>query len=137
MKEYELKETKDIALEQLLHLYQSVGWDNYTSAPEKLKKGVESSLKVITAWADEQLLGLIRAVGDDFTILYIQDLLVLPEYQNQGIAFTLMKQLLASYPQVRQKVLMTEEAADVRYFYEKCGFYSADKGVGVAFYRFD
>mgnify|MGYP004604640867 CR=1 FL=1 len=41
--------------------------------------------------------------------------------------------MLGAYPNVRQRVLLTEEAPDVRHFYEKCGFISADQGEAVAF----
>lgn len=88
---------------------------------------------VISAWNGEELVGLIRIVGDGLTIIYIQDILVLNAYQNQGIATQLMELILKKYINVRQKVLLTEEAPDVRCFYEKNGFESCDKGSLVAF----
>jgi len=134
---------KNIGIDDLVNLYSAVGWSAYTREPAKLEKAIRQSLKVITVWDDSdphqendnQLVGLIRAVGDGETIVYIQDLLVMPTFQNRGIGRQLMKQLLTMYPDVRQKVLLTEDAPDVRHFYEKCGFYSADKGSTVAFYR--
>ncbi|GIN88735.1 hypothetical protein J6TS2_51210 [Heyndrickxia sporothermodurans] len=65
--------------------------------------------------------------------MYIQDILVLNNYQNQGIATEMMKKVIEKYKDVRQKVLLTEEAPDVRYFYEKNGFMSCDQGTLVAF----
>lgn len=32
---------------------------------------------VLTAWSDDKLVGILRIVGDGYTIVYIQDLLVL------------------------------------------------------------
>ena len=72
-------------------------------------------------------------VGDGTSIIYIQDILVLNAYQNKGIASQLMQIILSEYKHVRQKVLLTEEAPHVRYFYEKNGFSSCDKGDLVAF----
>ena len=46
-----------------------------------------------------------------------------------------MTKILDNYPEVRQKVLLTEDTPDVRHFYEKFGFTSCDKGGAVAFYR--
>ena len=134
---------KEIDLSQLLALYNTVGWTAYTREPDKFQKAIRQSLSVITVWDysnhnqenNNQLVGLIRGVGDGETILYVQDLLVHPRFQNRGIGYQLMTQLLAEYPNVRQKVLLTEDASDVRHFYEKCGFESADKGSTVAFYR--
>lgn len=87
----------------------------------------------MSAWDGGELVGLVRIIGDGLTIIYVQDILVLNTYQNQGIATELMKQILNKYSHVRQKVLLTEEAPDVRHFYEKNGFQSCDKGSLVAF----
>jgi len=59
--------------------------------------------------------------------------LVLKRYHNQGIATEMMNKVLEKYQSVRQKVLLTEEASDVRHFYKKNGFSSCDKGTLVAF----
>lgn len=127
---------KDIPMEDLLNLYHDAGWSAYTRDPELLKKALVQSLEVITAWEDESLAGLVRCVGDGLTILYVQDILVLKEYQNQGVATRLLEKVLLKYRDVRQKVLLTEDAPDVRHFYEKNGFSSCDQGTLVAFARF-
>ena len=126
------KNNKNIDVKQLERLYNDVEWYAYTQDLPTLKLAIEQSLEVITVWDDEELVGLIRVVGDGLTIIYIQDILVLNSYQNQGIATQLMEQVLKKYKNVRQKVLMTEDAPDVRHFYEKNGFQSCDKGTLVA-----
>ncbi|MDR4889837.1 GNAT family N-acetyltransferase [Fredinandcohnia sp. QZ13] len=127
--------SKNINREQLERLYNDVEWYAYTQDLEVLQQAIEQSLEVVTAWNGEELIGLIRIIGDGLTIIYIQDILVLNAYQNQGIATQLMQQVLEKYKNVRQKVLLTEEAPDVRHFYEKNGFESCDKGSLVAFAR--
>lgn len=129
----DLKNSKVIDRKQLDHLYNDVGWYAYTQDVEMLQKAFNESLEVLSAWNGEDLIGLIRVVGDGLTIIYIQDILVLNAYQNQGIATQLMQRVLEQYKNVRQKVLLTEEAPDVRHFYEKNGFQSCDKGTLVAF----
>lgn len=108
---------KKINSEQLKKLYNDVEWWAYTKDLMILEQAIERSLEVVSAWNGEQLVGLIRVVGDGLTIIYIQDLLVLNTYQNQGIATQLIQQVLKKYKNVRQKVLLTEESSDVRYFY--------------------
>ena len=125
--------SKKINVEQLEILYNDVEWYAYTQDLEGFQQAIERVIKVITVWKDEELVGLIRVIGDGLTIIYIQDILVLNSYQNQGIATQLVQQVLKKYKNVRQKVLMTEEAPDVRHFYEKNGFQSCDKGSLVAF----
>lgn len=127
---------KDIPMEDLLNLYLDAGWSAYTRDSDLLKRALAQSLEVITAWEDERLVGLVRCVGDGLTILYVQDILVLEEYQNKGVATRLLEKVLLKYKDVRQKVLLTEDAPDVRYFYEKNGFSSCDQGTLVAFARF-
>ena len=62
--------------EQLLELYTDAGWIAYTSDPDRLERAVRQSQAVYTAWDGSRLAGLLRAVGDGETILYVQDLLV-------------------------------------------------------------
>jgi len=126
---------KSIDKEQLEKLYNDVQWYAYTKDLELLQQALLQSLEVLSAWDGEQLVGLIRIVGDGLTIIYIQDILVLNDYQNQGIATQLIQKILEKYKDIRQKVLLTEEAPDVRHFYEKNGFQSCDKGNLVAFAR--
>ncbi|QUG41929.1 GNAT family N-acetyltransferase [Psychrobacillus sp. INOP01] len=128
--------SKNINRDQLERLYNDVEWYAYTQDLEVLQYAIEQSLEVISAWNGEELVGLIRIVGDGLTIIYIQDILVLNAYQNQGIATQLMQQVMKKYINVRQKVLLTEEAHDVRHFYEKNGFQSCDNGSLVAFAKF-
>jgi GNAT superfamily N-acetyltransferase len=124
---------KQINKKQLERLYKDVEWYAYTQDITLLQQAIEQSLDVIAAWDGEELVGLIRVVGDGLTIIYIQDILVLHAYQNKGIAARMLEKVLHPYKQVRQKVLLTEEAPDVRHFYEKNGFQSCDQGSLVAF----
>lgn len=129
------KENYQIDKSDLEKLYSSVGWAAYTKNLEVLEQAINHSLQVISAWNEDELVGLIRVIGDGFTIIYIQDILVHPSYQDKKIGTELMTKVLNNYPEVRQKVLLTEDAPDVRHFYEKFGFTSCDKGGAVAFYR--
>lgn len=87
-------ENKNINKEQLESLYKDVQWYAYTQDLELLLQAINESLDVISAWKDEELVGLIRIVGDGLTIIYIQDILVLNTYQNQGIATHLLQEAL-------------------------------------------
>ncbi|PKH12153.1 GNAT family N-acetyltransferase [Planomicrobium sp. MB-3u-38] len=131
--EYVYKEGKQIDKESLKSLYEDVEWFAYTKDLDQLAEAVAHSLYVLSIWDNDELIGLIRVVGDGLTIIYIQDILVLKCRQNQGIASELIRRVLIKYRNVRQKVLLTEEAAGVRHFYEKNGFESCDQGTLVAF----
>lgn len=128
-----VKDDKNIPVNQLEALYSNVGWTAYTRDLALLQQACRQSLAVFSAWQDDTLIDLIRVIGDGLTILYVQDILVLTSHQNQGIATHLLQLALEKYKTVRQHVLLTEEAPDVRHFYEKNGFTSCDKGEVVAF----
>ena len=130
---YTFKEDKQIDKVALKSLYEDVEWYAYTKDLDGLAEALSHSLYVLSVWDNDELLGLVRVVGDGLTIIYIQDILVLNSRQNQGLASEMMHRVLEKYHDVRQKVLLTEEAADVRHFYEKHGFQSCDKGTLVAF----
>lgn len=95
--------------EELAALYGSVGWSTYTSDATRLEAAVNASLAVVTARQDGELLGLARLVGDGLTIVYLQDILVLPSHQRLGIGRQLFQRILAPFHDVRQKVLITDD----------------------------
>ena len=107
---------------EILSLYASVGWTAYTAQPEKLKEGFACSLLTLAAYEQEQLVGLIRTVGDGHTVVFIQDLLVLPSHQRQGIGTALMKSVLHRFMHVRQIELATDDTPQTVAFYESLGF---------------
>lgn len=87
-------------LPQLLTLYGRVGWTNYTRRPERLQAALRGSLVVLTAWEGDALIGLARAVGDGVSILFVQDVLVDPALQRQGVGRALMQAMLERFPEV-------------------------------------
>lgn len=120
---------------EVLALYKSVGWSMYTRDPAQLERALTHSLMVLGAYEGKQLVGLIRAVGDGETILFIQDLLVLPEYQRRGIGKQLIEALLARFPEVRQRVLLTDDDLKTRNFYKAAGFVESQQVGVIAFYH--
>lgn len=119
---FSIREYTEYKEQEILDLYQSVGWSNYTQNPEMLKNAYEHSLKIIGAYDEDKLVGIIRVVGDGYSIIYIQDILVLPEYQHQGIGTLLIKNVLDDYAQVYQKVLLTDDTEKTKEFYQSVGF---------------
>ncbi|MDK0697125.1 GNAT family N-acetyltransferase [Clostridium perfringens] len=125
---------KDI--KSISSLYESTGWFDYTEDLEKLEEAFKNSLKIISAWHEEKLIGLIRVVGDGLTIIYIQDIVVLPEYQGNGIGRGLIYSVLDEYKDVKQKILISEDKDSSIEFYKNIGFKSIDTYNGVAFVNY-
>lgn len=107
--------------EELIRLYDDVGWTAYTDDPDLLVKAIKNSLKVWTLWDGEDLIGLARTVGDGATICYVQDLLILEAYQGEGLGSKLLDEIKRDNADIRQFVLLTEDIEKNRNFYKKLG----------------
>lgn len=107
---------------EILNMYDSVGWSNYTSNPSMLANAYKHSLKILGAYDAEKLVGIIRVVGDGYSMVYIQDIIVLPEYQRKGIGTLLLERILLEYKNVYQKALMTDNTEKTIQFYKSVGF---------------
>lgn len=79
-----------------------------------------------------KLLGICRIVDDGESILYVQDLLVNPSYQRQGIGKKLLQTTIDAFPHVRQK-LLSDDTSETKAFYRAAGFSSAEEMKCVAF----
>ena len=90
----EIRKYENFHLEDIINLYQSVGWTNYLERIGILEEAYANSLCVLGAYDDDRLIGIIRAVGDGKTIVFIQDIVVLPEYQRKGIGTKLLKTVM-------------------------------------------
>ncbi|SDL26341.1 Acetyltransferase (GNAT) domain-containing protein [Arthrobacter sp. ov407] len=107
---------------EVLSLYESVSWSAYTRDPELLIRAIRSSSFVVTARNDGELIGIARVVSDDATICFLQDILVKPAFQKEGVGRALLTHVLERYQHVRQTVLITDDEPGQRAFYEAMGF---------------
>lgn len=107
---------------EIRSLYRSVGWTAYTDHPDTLKAGFANSLLTLAAYEGEALVGILRAVGDGQTIVFLQDVLVFPAHQHKGIGSALIQEALARFPHVRQIQLATDNTPKTVAFYKSQGF---------------
>lgn len=136
----ELSTTKLPPGEQILSLYDSVGWSAYTDDPEVLIQALANSTFAVYAYdQQQQLAGLIRVISDNATICYVQDILVRPSAQRSGIGRALFDAVLQKFQHVRQLVLITDDMPQQRAFYESMGLTEGaefEHGVIRVFARF-
>lgn len=118
----EIREYKIYNEAEIFDLYTSVGWAAYTGQPEVLRQGFENSMLTLAAYEGDRLLGLIRTVGDGHTIVFVQDILVLPQHQRKGIGTALLRAILDRYSHVRQIQLATDNTPKTIAFYKSMGF---------------
>jgi GNAT superfamily N-acetyltransferase len=125
---------------ELIDLYEAVGWSAYTASPQRLVDAIAGSSFVVTARHEGRLVGLARAVSDGMSVCYLQDVLVVPDFQRAGVGRALVTAVLDHYADVRQKVLLTDDEPRQRAFYESLGYGlvgSAQFSTLRAFVRFD
>ena len=117
-----IKEYRSYKEAEIRRLYTEVGWTAYTENMSVLEQGYKNSLLVLAAYENDELLGIIRVVGDGFTIIFVQDILVFPREQRKGVGTALMRAVLDRYPDVRQIELATDNTSKTVAFYKSLGF---------------
>lgn len=118
----EIREYTEYNEKEIVRLYNEVGWKAYTDHLPILCRGFENSLLVLGAYENNELLGIIRVVGDGFTIVFVQDILVFPDQQRKGVGTALLQEILDRYKNVRQIELATDNTPKTIAFYKSIGF---------------
>lgn len=120
----EYKRTKVFHAAELQRLFLSVGWEsgNY---PEKLVRAMQNSSHVISAWDEDKLVGLVRALDDGETVAFLHYLLVDPAYQGLHIGDELMKQIMACFDGLLYVKIMPSDPKTIP-FYQRYGFQQYD-----------
>lgn len=110
--------------EQVIELYENCGLPRPTNDTERIKKMLENSDLLVTAWADELLVGISRSITDWAWSCYLADLAVRKEYKHAGIGRKLIditKQTVG----VQSMVLLLSVPTAMEY-YPKVGFTKLD-----------
>lgn len=109
-------------VEEYQQLREAVGWRNMDK--ESTEIGLRNSLFSICVIDQERIIGYGRVIGDGSLYFYLQDIIVLPEFQGQGIGQRIMDSImnyLNSHAKTNASIgLMAAKGAAG--FYEKYGF---------------
>ena len=127
-------ERRDIAIEQILPIYESNGWSS-AHKPQALHQALLNSHSLVSAWQGERLVGIGNAISDGFLVVYYPHLLVSPDYQGQGIGKKIVEMLKGRYQGMHMHMLVAEYEANA--FYEKCGFTRAGRTESMWIYAGD
>ncbi len=79
------------SVEDFLLLRSKVAWGALDA--NIAEKSLNNSLFHVAIYHDDQLVGMGRVVGDGAMYFYIQDVVVEPSYQKQGIGAALMDKI--------------------------------------------
>ncbi|MEM9686737.1 MAG: GNAT family N-acetyltransferase [Bacteroidota bacterium] len=101
---------------------------------DMVSKGLEHTLFGICVYVKDTVVGIGRVIGDGALYFYVQDVMVLPEFQGCGIGLLLMKEI-EKYLKVHaaKNAFTGLMAADgVMDFYRKFGYISRpDRAPGM------
>ena len=100
----------------------------------QVEKALKNGLFNVSAICDGQVVGMGRLVGDGAMYWYLQEIIVLPEYQGKGIGKSIVNRLLehiksAAMPGTIIDIGLTAVKGKEP-FYEKFGFVVRSTGMG-------
>jgi len=126
-------------LEEYTVLNEAVGWAGYTNF-EPIPTALRNSLFCVVAFKKTQVIGMGRLVGDGARFIYIQDMMVLPAYQKQGVGTAIMDRLMTYInlhaPQKAYIHLFTNKKTSG--FYARYGFKGPEQPFyGMSVKKFD
>lgn len=126
-----------LMIDEISELYKSVGWTYYTKDTARLEKAFEQSESLIKRNGEGKIIGVVRWITDCATIAFIQDILIHPRYQRQGIGKALLHEVLekiTSYGPV-QIELLTDDTEKTKKFYESVGFVQVKEMDAVSYIK--
>ena len=122
MIEYSLNKKK-VDLARLVQLFEQVGWEDKTEGLERLKAMVDNSQIVVTAWANDKMIGFARCTTDYVFNGQINNVVVDIDYRGQGVGKGLISRIVESSEQVTYILRGDPENKE---FYKKLGFRDSD-----------
>ncbi len=120
--------------QQYMKLFETTGWNKkYGANLRELTRALENSWCVVAAYDDELLTGIGRVVSDGVLYAMIYDMIVLPDYQNQGIGARILKMLVERCESAGMRDIQLFSAKGKAAFYHKRGFKARpDDGPGMS-----
>ena len=109
-------------VEQVIELYKksTLGERRPVDRPDIFLGMIANADIIISAWYDEKLVGISRALTDYTYVTYLADLAVDEEYQQQGIGKQLIEETQKrTEPECMMVLLASPKAND---YYPKLGF---------------
>ncbi|NNJ25588.1 GNAT family N-acetyltransferase [Alienimonas chondri] len=129
-----LKYDRDLPREPVLALYRANDWSS-ADKPDALLSALANSERVVSAWANDLLIGLGNAISDGALVVYYPHLLVLPEWQGRGVGRAIAEAMQTFYGDFHQQVLLADTPAIG--FYERNGFVAPPGAAAMWIYRGD
>ena len=111
---------------EIIEVYDSSGINRPTKDSERITKMYTNSNLIITAWLNNELIGISRSITDFCYACYLSDLAVKSEYQKEGIGKRLIELTQKEIGKETALILLSAQIA--MEYYPKIGFDKIDNG---------
>jgi ribosomal protein S18 acetylase RimI-like enzyme len=110
-------------IEAYWNLFETTGWNKrYNLTLKELESAIEKSWYSSSIYDSDKLIGFGRVISDGVHHAFIVDLMIHPDYQNQGLGSQLLNRLVSKCQESKIKDIQLFSAKDKSGFYEKLGF---------------
>lgn len=111
---------------EIIEVYDSSGIKRPTKDSDRITKMYKNSNLIISAWLNNELIGISRAITDFCYACYLSDLAVKSEYQKEGIGKRLIE--LTAKEIGKETALILLSAPIAMEYYPKIGFEKVENG---------
>lgn len=113
---------KSVSAKEIADLRESVKWPRME---QSYKNPLMTSYCHIAVYEYHKLIGYVDCVSNGLTDAYIQDLMVHPDYQHQGIGSELMNQMISFLKDNNiYMISVIYGESNLKPFYERFGFFT-------------
>lgn len=110
----------------IIELYKDSGIIRPIDDIDRIKKMYENSNLVISAYNEDELVGIARSLTDYSYVCYLSDLAVKDKYQKSGIGKKLIELIQKEIGEDVSLILLSSKIA--KDYYPKIGFDNIDNG---------
>jgi GNAT superfamily N-acetyltransferase len=112
-------------LESIIALYCAAPLYRPVDDLDRMRRMYAGSNIVLTAWAGDALVGVLRGITDGAYTTYVCDLAVHPDHQHSGIGRALLDQVVSTYPETGVVLQAAPIAAN---YYHHIGWEKVENG---------
>jgi N-acetylglutamate synthase-like GNAT family acetyltransferase len=122
----ELKVNEVLNLDEVILLYQNAGLKRPILNSARIEKMYANSNLIVSAWVNDELVGVARSITDFSYCCYLSDLAVQKECHRSGIGKMLIDKTREEIGE--QCMLLLLSTAEAMEYYPKVGFDKVENG---------